>query len=136
VPQVPRVVPVRDLAPRGVPEAEAGPGDDRYATYAVLSTTTDYTWDWMSAGEAASAALLSATTLGVATSLSSEVVEVPGARAVLHSIIAPAGFPQLVMRLGVNESGPVLPMTPRRPCTEVITVVREKGTGTEDPSES
>jgi hypothetical protein len=126
VPQVPRVVPVRDFAPGGVPEAEAGPGDDRYTTYAVLATTTDHTQDWMNAGEAASAALLTATTLGVATSLSSELVEVPGARALLHSIIAPAGFPQLVMRLGVNESGAVLPMTPRRPCTEVITVVREK----------
>jgi hypothetical protein len=121
--QVPRAVPVRNFAPGGTPEADPGPGDDRYTTYTTLSTMTDHRQDWIRAGEAASAVLLTATTLGVATSLSSEVVEVPGARALLHSIIAPAGFPQLVMRLGVNESGAVLPMTPRRPCAEVITVV-------------
>jgi hypothetical protein len=126
VAQVPRAVPVRDFAPGGVPQAAPGPGDDRYTTYLALSTAGDNTQDWLRAGEAASAALLTATSIGVATSLSSEMVEVPGARALLTSVINPAGYPQLVMRLGVNDSAEVLPMTPRRPCTEIITVAGAK----------
>jgi hypothetical protein len=50
------------------------------------------------------------------------VVEVPGARALLHGLVAPAGFPQLTVRLGLNASGAEIPATPRRPCTEVITI--------------
>ncbi|MEV0267903.1 nitroreductase [Hamadaea sp. NPDC050747] len=123
VPQVSRPVPVRDFAPGSKPLLEAGPGDDRYTTYLALATHTDTRGDWLRAGEAASAVLLTATTLGIASSVLSEVIEVPGARALLHAVVAPAGFPQLTMRLGLNESGPAIQQTPRRPCSEVITIV-------------
>lgn len=122
--QVPRTVPVRNFAPDAQPLLEAGPGDDRYTTYLAFATDTDTKADWLRAGEAVSAVLLTATTLGIASSVLSEVVEVPGARALLHSVVAPAGFPQLTVRLGLNASGPELPFTPRRPCSEVITVNR------------
>jgi nitroreductase len=121
VPQVPRTVPVRNFAPEGEPLLEAGPGDDRYTAYVAFATDTDARTDWLRTGEAASAVLLTATSLGIASSVLSEVVEVPGARALLHSLVAPAGFPQLTVRLGLNASGPELPFTPRRPCREVIT---------------
>jgi hypothetical protein len=121
VPQVPRTVPVRNFAPDSQPLLEAGPGDDRYTTYLAFATDTDTKTDWLRTGEAVSAVLLTATTLGIASSVLSEVVEVPGARALLHALVAPAGFPQLTVRLGLNASGSEPPLTPRRPCSEVIT---------------
>jgi hypothetical protein len=124
VPQVPRTVPIRNFAPDSQPLLEAGPGDDRYTTYLAFATDTDTKADWLRAGEAVSAVLLTATTLGIASSMLSEVVEVPGARALLHAVIAPAGFPQLTVRLGLNASGAELPRTPRRPCAEVIAIAR------------
>ncbi len=123
VPQVPRAVPVRNFAPDGQPLLEAGPGDDRYTTYLAFATASDTRADWLRTGEAVSAVLLTATTMGIASSILSEVVEVPGTRALLQEQMAPAGFPQLTVRLGLNASGPELPQTPRRPCTEVITTV-------------
>jgi hypothetical protein len=123
VAQVPRTVPVRNFAPDSQPLLEAGPGDDRYTAYLALATDTDAKADWLRAGEAVSAVLLTATTLGISSSVLSEVVEVPGARALLHGLVAPAGFPQLTVRLGLNASAPEPPTTPRRPCTEVITTV-------------
>lgn len=74
--QVPRTVPVRNFAPDGQPLLEAGPGDDRYTTYLAFATATDTKGDWLRAGEAVSAVLLTATTLGIASSVLSEVVEV------------------------------------------------------------
>lgn len=124
VPQVRRTVPVPNFAPGGIPLLEAGPGDDRYTTYIAFATATDTKLDWLRTGEAVSAVLLTATTLGIASSILSEVIEVPGARALLHSVVAPAGFPQLTVRLGLNASAPEPPATPRRPCSEVITVGR------------
>jgi hypothetical protein len=121
VPQVPRAVPVRNFAPDSRPLLEAGPGDDRYTTYLAFATDTDTKTDWLRTGEAVSAVLLTATTMGIASSMLSEVVEVPCTRALLHDQIAPTGFPQLTVRLGLNASGPELPRTPRRPCNEVIT---------------
>ena len=122
VPQVPRTVPVPNFAPDSQPLLEVGPGDDRYTTYLAFATETDTKTDWLRTGEAVSAVLLTATTLGIASSVLSEVVEVPGARALLHALVAPAGFPQLTLRLGLNASGPEPPPTPRRPCSEVITI--------------
>lgn len=122
VPQVPRTVPVRNFAPESRPLLEAGPGDDRYTTYLAFATATDTKADWLRAGEAVSAVLLTATTLGIASSALSEVVEVAGARALVQSLITPAGFPQLAVRLGLNASASEVPVTPRRHCGEVITV--------------
>jgi hypothetical protein len=121
VAQVPRAVPVRNFAPDSRPLLEAGPGDDRYTTYLAFATATDTKSDWLRTGEAVSAVLLTATTLGIASSVLSEVVEIPGARALLHAVVAPAGFPQLTVRLGLNASAAEPPFTPRRHCAEVIT---------------
>jgi hypothetical protein len=122
VAQVPRTVPVRNFAPDSQPLLEPGPGDDRYTTYLAFATATDTKADWLRAGEAVSAVLLTATTLGIASSILSEVVEVAGARTLLHAVVAPAGFPQLTIRLGLNASAPEPPTTPRRACSEIITV--------------
>jgi hypothetical protein len=120
VAQVARAVTIRDLAPGGTPGLAPGTGDDRHTTYLALSTTHDTAADWLRTGEAASAVLLTAATLGVATSVMSDVVEVPGARALLRTVVQPGGYPQLTLRAGVNESAPQIPAPARRPAAEVI----------------
>ena len=123
VAQVERAVPVRDFAPGATPGLAPGTGDDRYTTYLAFATTQDTRADWLRTGEAISAVLLTATSTGLASSIMSDVVEVPGARALLRGVVAPAGYPQLTVRFGVNESAPAIPRSPRRPCDEVIDVI-------------
>jgi hypothetical protein len=125
VPQVPRAVAVRDFAPGTIAGLRPGPGDDRYTAYLAFATTEDGRADWLRTGEALSAVLLTATTLGVASSVMSDVVEVAGARALLRGVVRPAGHPQLTVRLGVNESAGLVPPTPRRACADVIEITPE-----------
>lgn len=114
---------VGDYAPGATPGLAPGPGDDRYTTYLAFTTTHDTRADWLRTGEALSAVLLTATTIGLASSVMSDVVEAPDARATLREVVAPAEYPQLTVRFGVNESAPAAPLTPRRPYDEVIEVV-------------
>jgi hypothetical protein len=127
VPDVDRAVPVRSFAPDDEALADPGPGDDRFTLYIALISGADSRSDWLRAGQALSAILLTATSLGIASSVLSEVVEVPAARALVASMVAPGGTPQLTVRLGLNESAPPLPMTPRRACGDTITVVEAAG---------
>jgi hypothetical protein len=115
--------PVGDDAPGASPGLAPGHGDDRYTTYLAFTTTHDTRADWLRTGEALSAVLLTATTIGLASSVMSDVVEAPEVRATLREVVAPAEYPQLTVRLGVNESAPAAPLTPRRPYDEVIEVV-------------
>lgn len=105
VPKVSRTGPFRDL----------GPGEDRYTTYLAFTTAGNTRADWLHTGEAVSAVLLTATAVGLASSVMSDTPDADG---------APAGCWQLTIRLGVNESAPAVPPTPRRPQDEVIDVVR------------
>ncbi|MEV4130563.1 nitroreductase [Dactylosporangium sp. NPDC049742] len=114
---------VGDDAPGASPGLAPGHGDDRHTTYLAFTTTHDTRADWLRTGEALSAVLLTATTIGLASSVMSDVVEAPEVRATLREVVAPAEYPQLTVRLGVNESAPAAPLTPRRPHDEVIEVV-------------
>lgn len=123
VPKVTRTGPAHDVAPGATPGLAPGPGDDRYTTYLAFATAQDTRTDWLRTGEALSAVLLTATTIGLASSAMSDVIELPGAGTVLRGAVAPAGYPQLTIRLGVNESAPAVAPPLRRPCDEVIEVV-------------
>ncbi|MFG2042261.1 nitroreductase [Dactylosporangium sp. NPDC048998] len=121
---IPRMPPAREGVPtraavpkvtRTGPLHEQGRGEDRYTTYLAFTTAHDTRADWLRTGEAISAVLLTATTVGLASSVMSDPVEPLGG--------APAGHGQLTIRLGVNESAPAAPSTPRRPRDEVIDVV-------------
>ena len=105
VPKVSRTGPFRD----------PGPGEDRFTTYLAFTTAGNTRADWLRTGEAVSAVLLTATTVGLASSVMSDTLDADGPR---------AGCWQLTIRLGVNESAPAVPPTPRRPQDEVIDVVR------------
>ena len=118
----PRRVPVRDFTPFGGHTTPAGPETDLGASYAVIFTRDDTALSWLRAGEALSAALLTATMLGLATATISEVTEVPAARDELHHIISPHnGHPQVAIRIGHPTPGEPPPKATRRPPQEVIT---------------
>jgi hypothetical protein len=95
-----RRVPVREFAPRSGADTAAEHGGEGRAAYLIVATDLDDPPDWLRAGEATSAALLTATALGLVTSLMSEVTGVPGARTLLRSLLPGGGSPQLVIRVG------------------------------------
>ena len=111
---VSRPIPVRDFTPGRETLLHPGFGDDRYASYLIVVTSEDGPPDWLRAGEAVSAVWLAATEAGLVMSVMSDVVEVPGARALLRSLIRPSGMPQLVLRVGLNTQPTPAPHTPRR----------------------
>jgi hypothetical protein len=117
---VPRPVAVRDFAPQGEVLLHPGSGDDRFAQYLIVATAADTSADWLVAGEATSASWLVATEEGLIASAMSGVVEIPEARTLLSHLLDPPGFPQLVLRVGVDMAPTPAPYTPRRPVSEVV----------------
>jgi nitroreductase len=113
VPAGPRPVPVRDFAPGGTPGLAVGPGDDRGAAYAVLHGPGDTAVDWLRAGEALSAVLLTAVVEGLGAAPMSDVLEVEESRLMVQGLL-PAGRPYLALRIGVPVAAEAPPPTPRR----------------------
>jgi nitroreductase len=112
-------VPGRDFGRPGT--LPIGPGHDRAAVYALLYGDDDQPASWLRAGEALSAAWLTATRLGVSLVPLSGVVEVAGTRQVLRRVLAGLGYPYLVLRLGIADpehAGP--PHTPRIQADQVV----------------
>lgn len=115
----PRAVAVRNFVPfneRGMP---VGPYTDIDAQYMVIFTEQDSPLDWIRAGEALSAALLTVTCLGLASAPISDVTELAITREQLCRLLPGTGMPQLAVRIGQAPSG-TLPTVPRRPANEVI----------------
>jgi len=96
VPNGIRPVPLRDFPGGGEVGLDPGLGDDTNADYLILATDDDTALDWLRAGEALSLVWLTATTLGIAASVLSNVIEVPGARTLVRSLLPEPGNPQLV----------------------------------------
>lgn len=112
-------VPGRDFGRPGT--LPIGAGHDRTAVYALLYGDDDEPDSWLRAGEALSAAWLTATRLGVSVVPLSAVVEVAGTRQTLRQLIAGLGYPYLVLRLGIADpTQPGPPHTPRLPATQVV----------------
>jgi len=119
VERIPRAVPVRDFAPFGQSVMPAGPYNDAGAQYAVFFTDEDGPADWIRAGEALSAVLLTATSLGLGTAPISDVTELAVTREQLRRLLADIGVPQLAVRIGRSPPG-TPPSVPRRLPDEVI----------------
>jgi hypothetical protein len=113
VPASPRAVPVRDFTRGGTPGLPVGPGDDSGAAYAVLHGPGDTAVDWLRAGEALSAVLLTAVVEGLAAAPMSDVLEVDESHALVQSLLS-AGRPYLVLRIGIPVAPEAPPPTPRR----------------------
>jgi hypothetical protein len=119
-----RRVPVRDFVPDGTAGLEAGDGRDQGAAYAVVFGTGTTAMDLLRGGEALSALLLRATAEGLATATFSDAVEVTSPRRLLRGLLAGAGEPFVVVRLGYADMADPPPPAPRRTPDRVIEIER------------
>lgn len=113
-------VPSRDFGRPGT--LPVGAGHDWAAVYALLFGDGDGPQDWLRAGEALSAAWLTATTIGVSVVPLSGVVEIASTWHTLRHLLAGLGHPYLALRLGIanpQQHWPP-PRTPRLPVAEVV----------------
>ncbi|GIG63001.1 NAD(P)H nitroreductase [Longispora fulva] len=111
---VPRRVPVRDFALEGGAALAPGGDSDAGTRYAILFTDADTPTDWLVAGEAMSAVLLTAVYCGLASSPMSDVTEVPAVRQALRQLLSGLGWPVLALRFGIAHRPGAVPHTPRR----------------------
>jgi nitroreductase len=104
------------------PRSSGHPSADDAAELLVIVTVHDDPLDWLRAGEAASAVLLAATGLGLATTPLSQALEVDETRRALRwDVLRVPEHPQLVVRVGWPAAGAgELPVTPRRDLQSVL----------------
>ncbi|MBF6301944.1 hypothetical protein IU459_31015 [Nocardia amamiensis] len=94
------------------------------ARLVVLSTDGDSVTHWLHTGEALSAVLLECTAAGLATCALTHITELPTGRTLLTSLIPRPATPQVVVRVGTAPAdSELIPPTPRRPLTDIFTVV-------------
>jgi hypothetical protein len=91
---------------------------ETHPTLAVLLTDHDGPADWLRAGQALERLWLEAVAAGVAVSLLTQPLELPGMRWLARPPTAGTPWPQALIRLGV-PTGPT-PPTPRRPVADVL----------------
>lgn len=84
---------------------------------ALLGTAQDSPRDWLTAGQALAHVLLRAQVDGVAASFLNQPIEVDRLRLRTQGLTARAGFPQMLLRLGIARPSRA---TPRRPVTAVL----------------
>ncbi|WP_020658939.1 Acg family FMN-binding oxidoreductase [Amycolatopsis benzoatilytica] len=117
----PGAVPGRPFADPQLPEAEGAAGEEDETVLLVLSTASDDRMSRLRAGEATSAALLTATQFGLATCPLTEALELPDVRRTVEEKVAAGSFPQMVLRIGwAPANADPLPATPRREVAEVL----------------
>ncbi|MEV0430320.1 nitroreductase [Micromonospora sp. NPDC050495] len=110
----------QDLLPqRGYGGRNRPPGRDfePEPLVAVLGSAGNTATDQVVAGQALQRVLLTATDAGLAASMISQPIEVPGAREALRLSLGRFGTPQMVMRIGYGQPGVA---TPRRSVDEVV----------------
>jgi nitroreductase len=90
---------------------------EREPLLAVIGTTGDWPADQVQAGQVLQRVLLTATDLGLAASMFSQPIEVPGIRAQLRRALSRQDTPQMLLRFGYATS---TPHSPRRPVAEVL----------------
>ena len=92
-----------------------GPADDA-AELLVIATPHDGPLDWLRAGEATSAVLLVATSMGLATTPLSQALEVETTRhEIQQEVLHVPEHPQIIIRVGWPAAGAAeLPVTQRR----------------------
>lgn len=102
--------------------AETGHGEPDGGRLLVLSTPDDEPVSVLRAGEAASAALLAATVVGLATCPLSQPLEVADTRAVIRDEVLDDGsYPHLILRIGWRPTATApLPQSPRRPVEQTV----------------
>jgi len=116
----PRRVPVRDFTIEPHEGMPVEPGGDRGATYLILCGESEAPRDWLRAGEALSAVLLTAVSLGLSVEPMSDVIEVEHPRELVRGLLDGPGHPYIVIRCGLGRPAVELAQAPRRDPAEVI----------------
>jgi nitroreductase len=120
VAHVARRVPVRDfvVAPNtGMP---VEPGGDRGSRYLIVYGDGEAPLDWLRAGEAVSALLLTAVSAGLGVAPISDVIEVERPRQLVRRLLPRPGQPYLIVRCGHPVDATPIADTPRRDATEAV----------------
>ena len=92
-----------------------------HPTVVLLTTLADELVDWVQAGRALSALLLTATHEHALAQPISQVVDVPQTRWAMQQLLGTVGVPQMLLRLGLGTN---VALSPRRPVAEVFTPIR------------
>jgi nitroreductase len=113
---------MRDFPHGTLVEPVADTAEDDAGELLVLATPDDDPQSWLRAGEATSAALLTATDLNLASCPLSQALEVANTRAVVQELVLDNdAVPHLILRIGwVHTAAAPLPPSPRRAVDEVI----------------
>jgi len=98
-------------------EGDTDPPDAEHPLVVVIGTEGDRPADWLTAGQALSALLLTGAELGIQASPLGQVLDQPWARRRLAGELGVVGHPQMVLRLGHAAPGPG---TPRRSVDELL----------------
>jgi hypothetical protein len=107
------------VAGAGEPAAVAGPGPEN-PDVAALFTPGDEIADWLAAGAALSALLLTATCAGAAASLLNQPLDRTVSRARMNEALHVPGFVQVLLRLGYPGPDARQFLTPRRPVDDIL----------------
>jgi len=118
--KVPRRVPVRQFALDPTAGVPVTPGGDRGAAYLILHGDGTAPGDWLRAGEALSAVLLTAVSRGLAVAPLTDVLEVAHPRELVTGLLDPPGTPYVLVRCGYQTDPTPLAPSPRRDPSEVI----------------
>jgi hypothetical protein len=95
--------------------------EDDETVLLVLSTASDDRMSRLRAGEATSAALLTATAFGLSSCPLSEPLELPDVRGTVTEHVTGGSFPQMVLRIGwAPANADPLTATPRRDLADVL----------------
>jgi nitroreductase len=112
-------VPGRDFGHTG--DLRVSESHEHDAAFAILYGPGDSNLDWLRAGEALSAAWLTATELGVSVLPLSATIEVPVTREDMRRLLSHLGYPYLVLRFTAADPGhAAAPHTPRIPANQII----------------
>lgn len=112
-------VPGRDFGHHG--DLPVSAAHENAAVFAILHGPADGAVDRLRAGEALSAAWLTATELGLAVLPLSATVEVAVTRERMRRLLAGLGHPHLVLRFTTGDAtGTAAPHTPRLPTDQVV----------------
>jgi hypothetical protein len=118
--RAPRRVPVREFAlfpEEGMRVAQSG---DLGSAFLVLHGPGEQPLDWLRAGEALSAVLLTAVGHELAAAPFTDVLEVEHPRDLVRGLLPGASNPYVVVRCGYPPTGGDLPAVPRRDVAEVL----------------
>ena len=99
---------------------ELGEAPERHLESAEDSLLRGEQRDWLAAGEALSAVLLTATADGLSSSMLSDLIEVESSRNILDNLLGHIGHPMVVVLVGYPASSSQAAAAPRRTAYDVI----------------